>query len=98
MGWSVALGADYELTVVRGARGAQAASTAARAGLERSAGHGDTEIAWSLPQQHCVDALRAGESPETSAADNLRTLEWVFGAYVSAATGLPYRMGESNGD
>lgn len=70
MGWSVALGADYELTVVRGARGAQAASTAAR----------------------------AGESPETSAADNLRTLEWVFGAYVSAATGLPYRMGESNGD
>jgi predicted dehydrogenase len=43
-------------------------------------------------QQHWADCCRGGLEPETSAADNLRTLELVFGAYESAATGNPYKV------
>jgi predicted dehydrogenase len=42
-------------------------------------------------QQHWADCLHRGRDPETSGADNLRTLELVYGAYESAQTGLPYR-------
>lgn len=38
-------------------------------------------------QQHFVDCLRAGTSPETSGRDNLKTLALVEAAYVSAADG-----------
>jgi predicted dehydrogenase len=43
-------------------------------------------------QAHWVECLRAGRDAETSGADNLRTLELVFGAYASAASGEPYRV------
>jgi len=58
--------------------------------------------AWSVPprhatqeavvalQQHWVDCLRTGASPETSGVDNLKTLELVFGAYQSAEQNRPY--------
>ena len=51
---------------------------------------------WSVPpfeaiqnsvveiQRHWVGCLRDGIEPETSGADNLRTLELVFGCYESA--------------
>lgn len=54
---------------------------------------------WSVPpfaviqdsvlniQQHWTDCLREGRIPETSGADNLRTLELVDAAYESAARG-----------
>ncbi len=38
-------------------------------------------------QQHFIDCLSAGHAPETSGADNLKTLELVEAAYVSAAEG-----------
>ncbi|MEP2031336.1 MAG: Gfo/Idh/MocA family oxidoreductase [Paracoccaceae bacterium] len=38
-------------------------------------------------QQHFIDCLSAGQMPETSGADNLKTLELVEAAYVSAAEG-----------
>jgi predicted dehydrogenase len=38
-------------------------------------------------QQHWSDCLREGREPETSGADNLRTLELVEAAYASAAAG-----------
>ncbi|MBP7001612.1 Gfo/Idh/MocA family oxidoreductase [Amaricoccus sp.] len=38
-------------------------------------------------QQHFVDCLREGRAPETSGADNLRTLELVYAAYASAEDG-----------
>jgi predicted dehydrogenase len=44
--------------------------------------------------EHWVDCIRRGREPETSGRDNLRTLELVFGAYRSAASGFPYRTGE----
>jgi len=40
--------------------------------------------------QHWVDCTRAGVDAETTGADNLRTLELVFGAYESAASGSPF--------
>ncbi|OIQ31121.1 MAG: oxidoreductase [Alphaproteobacteria bacterium MedPE-SWcel] len=36
-------------------------------------------------QQHFVDCIRAGRQPETSGADNIRTLALVEAAYLSAA-------------
>ena len=36
-------------------------------------------------QQHWVDCLRNGTAPDTSGADNLKTIELVFGSYESAA-------------
>jgi len=42
-------------------------------------------------QQHWVDVWHAGLAPETSGADNLRTLELVFGAYAYAASGQAVR-------
>ncbi|MGD8237893.1 MAG: Gfo/Idh/MocA family oxidoreductase [Armatimonadota bacterium] len=44
-------------------------------------------------QEHWVACRREGREPETSGADNLRTLELVFGAYESAETGLRYTVG-----
>jgi len=88
---SAELGADFMLTVTQG-------------GDVRRHQVPPAEHAWSEPpgtvvqdsvlmaQQHWVDTLRAGASPETCGSDNLRTMELVFGAYESAATGHPYRV------
>jgi len=38
-------------------------------------------------QRHWVDCLRTGREPESTGKDNLKTLDLVFGAYVSAETG-----------
>jgi len=42
-------------------------------------------------QQHFVGCITGGLEPETSGLDNLKTLELVFGAYDSAASGMVYR-------
>ena len=42
-------------------------------------------------QSHWLDCIRERREPETSGADNLKTLELVFGSYQSAASGLPFR-------
>ena len=38
-------------------------------------------------QRHWVECLRQGHEPATSGADNLKTIDLVFKAYESAATG-----------
>jgi predicted dehydrogenase len=38
-------------------------------------------------QQHFVDSLATGNPPDTSGADNLKTLALVEAAYLSAAEG-----------
>ena len=38
-------------------------------------------------QRHWIDCLKTGRAPATSGADNLRTLDLVFKAYESAASG-----------
>ena len=38
-------------------------------------------------QRHFVECLRPGREPETSGADNLKTLALVYAAYDSAADG-----------
>ena len=50
-------------------------------------------------QQHWADRLRDGRPPETSGADNLQTLELVFGAYDAATNEhlyLPHRARSPN--
>lgn len=47
-----------------------------------------------LIQQHFVDCLAAGIQPETSGADNLKTLALVEAAYLSAAEGRAVRLSE----
>jgi predicted dehydrogenase len=83
------LGPDYQLAVTT-ARGTERQSVA------------PDRYAWSAPpaeaiqqsvvaiQRHWLECLREGREPETSGADNLRTLELVFGAYRSAERGEPY--------
>ena len=90
---SAVLGPHYQLTVT-GEGGVSRRSVA-------PAMH-----AWSAPpgyavqdsvpaiQRHWAECLREGREPETSGADNLRTLEMVFGAYASAETGIPYTVSE----
>jgi predicted dehydrogenase len=86
---SATLGGDYALTVVDGG-GVRRERAAPRA------------YPWSAPpaeaiqesvvaiQRHWAECLRAGREPETSGADNLRTLELVFGAYDAAdQLGIP---------
>jgi D-apiose dehydrogenase len=63
------------------------------------------QLAWMRPpghiiqdsviriQQHWVNCLKTGTEPQTSGKDNMKTLELVFGAYQSAATGQPYQTG-----
>jgi predicted dehydrogenase len=82
-GGSVVLDYDFEL-IVTTPEGAQ----------RRQVGPGP--VAWGIPlvqhvqesvvaiEQHWTDCLRAGREPETSGADNLKTLELVFGSYDSA--------------
>lgn len=43
-------------------------------------------------QQHFIDCLRHGHTPETSGQDNLKTLALVEAAYTSARDGLRVRM------
>jgi len=43
-------------------------------------------------QRHFVDCLVGGTEAETSASETLKTMELVFGAYLSAETGRPYRV------
>jgi D-apiose dehydrogenase len=40
-------------------------------------------------QQHFVDCLMGGREPETSGADNIKTLAAVYAAYESADDGGP---------
>ncbi len=43
-------------------------------------------------QRHWVECLQTGQTPENTGADNLKTLELVFGAYQSIETGQAYRL------
>jgi predicted dehydrogenase len=46
-------------------------------------------------QRHWADSLRNGTEPETSGADNLKTLELVFGSYASAEQNQSYKVGKA---
>jgi D-apiose dehydrogenase len=94
-GGSVTLDAGYSLTTVK----------------DKQVDHrivAPRKFSWSTPpteaiqdsmvaiQQHWVECLTSRREPETSGADNLRTLDLMFGAYESAETGLPYRQGSGS--
>jgi D-apiose dehydrogenase len=90
---TVSLGPHFDLMVIRGGETlkrqvAPSAPTWASPPAEA--------IQESVPriQQHWVESLLNRTAPETGGADNLRTLELVFGAYEAAASRQPYRTGE----
>lgn len=86
---SVVLGPHYQLTTVEN-------------GMVTRRDASTPPYPWSAPpfemvqssvvaiEQHWIDCLRAGRPTETSGADNLRTLELVFGAYEAAEQKRPY--------
>lgn len=43
-------------------------------------------------QRHWVDCLCGGREPESTGEDNLKTLELVFGAYISAESGEAFHL------
>jgi predicted dehydrogenase len=45
-------------------------------------------------QQHFIDCLIAGRTPDTSGADNLKTLALVEAAYRSASTGRSVQLAD----
>ena len=88
---SAILGPDYTITVAS-STGVQKIDASPRS-LAWS-GHTATAIPESVLniQRHWVECLLTGRSPDTSGADNLRTLELVFGSYSSSESGEPYRI------
>ncbi len=47
-------------------------------------------------QRHWAECLRSGTEPETSGADNLKTLELVFGSYLSADQNQTYKVSQAS--
>ena len=94
---SVSLGPRFELTVTRGGRTQR---RDVKPAVPPWAAPPVEVIQESVPrvQQHWADCLRAGAVSETCGADNLRTLELVFGAYDAADSGQPYTTGENRDD
>ncbi len=89
---SICLGHDYDLTVVQGKQVTH--ETVAPASYRWShPPHEAVQESVVAVQRHWVDCLRHNREPDTSGSDNLKTLELVFGAYESAATGQPYQVG-----
>ncbi len=79
----IRLGADYQLQLIR--------SGSMEVRTLPDPEHAWTDRPWHVMQdsalkiqQHWVECLRAGQTPETTGEDNLRTLELVLGAYESA--------------
>jgi predicted dehydrogenase len=89
---SISLNHDYRLTVVRGKQETYEVVAPAIYPWSHPPHEAVQESVVNI-QRHWVDCLRHNREPDTSGSDNLKTLELVFGAYESAATGLPYRVG-----
>ncbi|MFQ5808261.1 MAG: Gfo/Idh/MocA family protein [Armatimonadota bacterium] len=89
---SVSLGPDFRLAVVS-ADGVTTRTAGPHVFPWADAPNEATQESVVRIQEHWVACRREGREPETSGADNLRTLELVFGAYESAETGLPYKVG-----
>lgn len=90
---SVVLDADYELTIVRGSEVEKRRVPPIERAWSSAPGTAIQDSVVAI-QQHWSDCLRAKEVPETVGADNLKTLELVFGAYESAAHDAPYVLGK----
>lgn len=89
---SISLGHDYRLTLVQGKQVTHETVAPAIYPWSHPPHEAVQESVVTL-QHHWVDCLRHNREPVTSGSDNLKTLELVFGAYESAATGQPYHVG-----
>lgn len=83
------LGPDYQLTVTT-ARGTERRTVAPRSYCWSSSPAEAIQESVVAIQGHWLQCLREDREPETSGAENLRTLELVFGAYDSAEHGYSY--------
>lgn len=80
------LGPDYALAVTRGQQTTRRHVPPRSFSWQEQPGEVVQDSVVAI-QQHWADGLRHGRTPETSGADNLRTLGLVFAAYASAASG-----------
>jgi predicted dehydrogenase len=88
-GGVINLGMDYQLQVIR--------SGSMEVRTLPDPEHSWTDRPWHVMQdsalniqQHWVDCMRTGRTPETTGEDNLHTLELVLGAYESAEKSIAY--------
>lgn len=88
---SVDLRNDYQLTVVKGGMVSHERAAPMQTPWSTSPLEAVQESVATV-QRHWVECLRNSYEPDTSGADNLKTLELVFGAYESAERGMPYRV------
>lgn len=89
---TVHLARDYQFKAVRGGEVINLHAVPEKLTWMRPPGHIIQDSVIRI-QQHWVDCLQSGTEPQTSGKDNLKTLELVFGAYQSAASGQPYQVG-----
>jgi predicted dehydrogenase len=90
-GGTATLGPHYALTTVANGRVEHHDVSPAVYAWSRPPRQATQEAVIRL-QQHWIDCLRTNTMPETSGADNLKTLELVFGAYQSAEQRQPYEV------
>ncbi len=88
---SAVLGADYELTIVRGSAVEKRRAPPVERSWSSAPGTAIQDSVVEI-QQHWSNCLREKRMPETAGVDNLKTLELVFGAYDSATRGAPCEM------
>ena len=92
-GGSVSLGRDYVLTVTTPAGTTERTVAPRHYSWTVTPGEYRADSVVAI-QRHWLERYRAGREPETTGRDNLRTLALVFGAYESAESGQPWRVGE----
>jgi D-apiose dehydrogenase len=88
---SISLGADFRIQVVDSEGVEFLDATPATLGWDTPLVRHIQESVLRI-QQHWVDCLREGREPETSGADNLKTLELVFASYDSAGKNEAVRL------
>ena len=88
---SASLGPNFRLTTVTGASVEHHKVAPHLYTWSKAPGHATQEAVVAI-QNHWCECLRMGIPPETDGADNIRTLELVFGAYESAEQGRRYTI------
>jgi len=90
-GGSLRLGLDYRLRVTDAGGTTEQDVAPPRLAWAERPWHGIQESVQAI-QLHWVETFRAGREPQTSGADNLRTLALVEAAYESAGGGVTVRL------
>ena len=89
---TIRLDHDYNITLIQGDNVQKETVTAPSYAWNTSPFEAIQQSVINI-QQHWINCLKNGTLPDTHGADNLKTIELVFGAYQSARSGQPHVIG-----